>query len=718
MKRAWTYLLLLLVICFLNTSILAAEELVKVSGNKMKYYMAEDRLDISGAAKLVTESVTITSDIIRANFQDGEIIEIKATGNVTMEKDGDTFAGKELTYHLEKKTGLILELRSESQIEESDEIAYLSGKEAKYSEDLIDILTGQFTTCNLEQPHCLFRAQRIKLYPDDKIIAYHVTFWEFNGKVPLFYWPYYSKSLKDEKNKFTPSVGYSAATGWFLKTVYSFFNEEETHGELYLDYFQKLGFAGGLKYWYMDNQDGVGSVYLYLQQNAFNVSNPYLDFQHSQNYTWNNWKLRTNTAIKRYETQDTLNTSNTISYRQGANSFNWTNTFAGSNNFYTDYQTQHLTNVLQSNLKVWGINVKGYYKDNRYFHRPDQSYWNGYLKLSQRNKFVDWYLLNKKTGNRNPDLDFYYLPEFVVKLNFAGLQTKLKPYISPFDYKLTLGHYVENRTETRAYKWGNKLDFYRYFKLFGPLTLKTTASASFNMYSTMEANYEYSPAVELKATSKLGFYGALGYTYKNGDGISPFRFDRPKTSESQNLKGSIGYNKYGLRVNSATTFNLVNQQFTTMQNSINYRVKNVSMGFTFPYSFQTQKFSMLTGKASIKHSDLTFSLDAQVDPDGWIFKKMNSKVDWQMNDDWHVEGQLKFAPYKGFDIEDSQTRATMTITRNLHCREISVNYDFVEQEIWFEYNLTAYPKEKVRLGSNPNEPILLDLNLGGVTVGN
>lgn len=717
MKRIWGCLLLLLAI-FLSSSPLEAEELVKVSGNKMKYYLAEDRLDIIGQAKLVTETVKITSDLIYATFTDGQIIEIKAIGNVIMEKKEDKFAGEELTYHLEKKTGLILDVRSESEIEESEEIAYLSGKEAKYSDDLIDILDGQFTTCNLEHPHCLFRAKRIKLYPDDKIVAYHVTFWEFDGKVPLFYWPYYSKSLKDEKNKFTPNVGYSAATGWFLQTVYSFFNQDDTHGELYLDYYERLGFGGGLKYWYMDNQDGVGSAYLYLQEKQENMSIPYLDLEHLQTYTWNDWKLKTTTTVKRYLTQDTLNTSNTISYRQGANSFYWTGSFAGSNNFYTDYQTQHLTNIFQTNLGVGGVKVNGYFKDNRYFHWPDQSYWTGYLKLSQRNKFVDWYLLQKKTGNRNPEYEFYYLPEFVVKLNFAGLETDLKPYISPFDYKLILGNYVENRTETQAYKWGNRLDFYRNFRLFGPLSLKTTASGSVNLYSTLDINYQYNPAVELKATSKLGFYGALGYTYKNGGGTSPFRFDWPQTFESHNLKGSVGYNKYGLRVNSATTYNLVSQQFTTMQNSINYRVKNASIGFTFPYSFQAQKFTMLTGKASIKYPELTFALDAQVDPEGWIFKKMDSKLDWQLNQDWHLEGNLKFAPYKGFDINDSQTRAAIAVKRNLHCREISINYDFVQQEIWFQYNLTAFPKEKVRVGSSDDSPILLDLNLGGVTVGN
>lgn len=721
LNRKLLYIRILIPIFFivllqLSTPVLA-KETVKISGAKIQYQTNNDLLLIFGDAQVMTEEATIRADHIETIFKDGEALEIKAIGNVQIVKKEDTFYGEELTYHLKKKTGLILEISAQFDLEKSDENVYIKGKKADYSSDLIDIVGGSFTSCDLDHPHYLFRASRLKIYPEDKITAYHVTFWEFNGTIPLFYWPYYSIPLKDKKNKLTPNIGHSALTGWFFKTIYSYYTEGDQHGELYTDYYQKLGLAGGVKHYYMDDDYNKGFVYFYLRKQDENKTVPYLALQHSQNYRWNNWRFTTNTSINRYGYRDTISNNDSIYYSNKGNTLNWNLNYTANQNYTDLYESKILKNTLKVNYKLGDIKIYGDLKDTRYFHQPDNNIWHGLLRLSQYKPLYEWKLFVQKKGNKNPDYNFYTLPELEFKLKFAALDIPLKPYISPFTYTLNVGHYIENRSETKEYRVLNKLNFSKSISLIGPLKLVTRAEGKFGIFSTWDYYYSYKPEVELKTNPIHGFSSSLKYSYQNGEGTSPFYFDKPITSETHKLTGRLSYIKSGLNITTSTGYNLVTKQFDTLYNSLTYNWDKNRIRFSVPYYIEQQKFSDLTGSIKVKADDFTFNLDTKVNPNEWEFKKFSTALDWQVDDNWHLNLNASFDPLKGFDVNDSKTKGIVKVLRDLHCREISLSYDLVKKEIWFQYQIKAFPEDKFRLGSNENDPLLLDMNLGGMSVG-
>ncbi|AZR73967.1 hypothetical protein BBF96_11535 [Anoxybacter fermentans] len=702
--------------CMITPSL--AEEKVKVLGEKIKYLMSEDQLIITGDAQIITKDITIKADEILATFRDGQVIEFKALGGVTIIKDKDTYFGKELTYHLKSKTGVVLELQGESKLKDSKEKIYLYGKEAKYSPDLIEVTPGSLTSCELDEPHYFFKAGKMKIYPGDEIKLYHVTFWEFNGKIPLFYWPYYSISLKEKDQRFTYKMGYSKLTGWFLKTAYNYYNKGTGHGELYLDYYQKLGLAGGFKHFYVDEKNNKGSVYLYLQRQDERKTVPYLVFKHSHNYTYEGLRFATNTALNRYGIRDLMTNTNSVSYTKKGNTFSWNSKFTGSYQDISEYGTYILKNTVKTKLKISDINVMGELTDDRYFHEPTDNYWSGYLKVYQNKSFLNWTFLTKKKGNKNPNLNFYILPELEMKLNFNALQTDLKPFISPFTYTIQAGRYIENRSQTDAYRLVNRLDFRKDLKLIDPFILVLTGTGMVKHYSTRDVVYQYNPAVEIKTRPIYGFSTSIKYSYRNGEGESPFYFDRQTNKLSKLVSGRLSYNKYGLNITTYTGYNLITKRFSLLNNSLGYRwnEKN-SIQLIVPYNIEQKKFSDLTGNVKINYSNFTFSLDTRVNPEGWEFKKFETELDWQVNKDWHINLNASFDPKKGFDPDNPKNKGKIEIIRDLHCREISMSYDAVKKEIWFNYSIKAFPNQKFRLGSNEEEPVLFDINLGGMSIG-
>ncbi len=711
-----------LLIILIITIPINAEKIVKVYGDKMQYLESDDLLNIYGNAKVVTDDVIISGETIQALFQKGEVIEIKAMGGVTIQKGDDTYSGQELTYHIKDEKGLILDIEAQTSLEDTDELAYLSGREATYTDDLIDILDGHFTTCDLDHPHYLFKAKRIKIYPEDKIQAYHVTFWEFNGTIPLFYWPYYSKSLKDEKNKFTPSVGYSATTGWFIKTLYSFYSKDENddkHGELYLDYYQKLGFGGGAKYFYMDEKDKQGYASIYMQQTGDNTSISYLDLEHFQTYKWENLDFSTSSNLLQSKSRNYGTNVTKLSYANGTNKVSWESNFTGYDYLSSNIPSYSWKNVLSSTFKVYGVNFSGKYTLDQQLDSPDRNYWNGDVKLNSRFGIIDWTLLARKAAtSSNKTTYIYTLPELELRVYYSRLTNKiLRPYISPLSHIMKAGHYIQNSTETDAYKLYNKLTYQKQIKLWGPISITPRSSFTYNIYSTSDYSYNYDPSIELRISQREGLFSTIKYLYQKGDGTSPFTFDKPLVTDTQNVTASVGYTKSGFTVSSGATYNIKSRYFTILNNKAVYKVDNNTFELILPYNLQTNKFNEITAKANLKYTDFKLDLNARFDPLNMEFKELESDLDWQINEDWHIQSEIGFDPSKGFDLTDSETKATVELVRNLHCREISVNYDFVQKEIWFQYNIIAFPKEKVRIGSSPDEPIQVDLNLGGMRIG-
>ena len=110
------------------------------------------------------------------------------------------------------------------------------------------IQDGYITTCDYDKPHYRLHARHIYIYPGDKIILKDIKI--YVGNLPVFYWPYYNKSLKDERSPWSIVPGNDNKFGYYLLTGYSMYWDNFFGGifkpTARLDWYEKRGVGLGM----------------------------------------------------------------------------------------------------------------------------------------------------------------------------------------------------------------------------------------------------------------------------------------------------------------------------------------------------------------------------------------------------------------------------------------------------------------------------------------
>ena len=90
----------------------------------------------------------------------------KKVGRPVFTNEGQSFTSKELHYNFDNKKGLIKGVITQ----EGD--GYIHGAIIKKMDnDVINVASGKYTTCNLEHPHFEMRFKKAKIIPDNKIVT-------------------------------------------------------------------------------------------------------------------------------------------------------------------------------------------------------------------------------------------------------------------------------------------------------------------------------------------------------------------------------------------------------------------------------------------------------------------------------------------------------------------------------------------------------------------
>ena len=92
---------------------------------------------------------------------------------------------------------------------------------------------GLVTSDDHSKPRYTVHAKTLIVAPGEYIIAKHATLRA--GNVPVFYFPYYRRSLKHRSNHFVFIPGYRSRFGPFLLTTYNWYWGEKLDGAIHLD---------------------------------------------------------------------------------------------------------------------------------------------------------------------------------------------------------------------------------------------------------------------------------------------------------------------------------------------------------------------------------------------------------------------------------------------------------------------------------------------------
>jgi len=661
---------------------------------------AEEELDISLTAEYITyekvdeEDLIVAKDGVEFKYQDIEIKAdylkinlstnlLSASGEVYFLQDETETYCEELSYNWKTEKTILLRLKGELTGEGIKGKMYYSGERMENFPETTEISGGNFTTCELEEPHYHIVAKEMIIYPKDKIIARNISWYE--GKIKILTLPYFLIFLDRKTQKpIIPKIGQNKTDGWFIKTFFNYYVNEKSYGTLYVDWFEKRGIGTGIEHtWETGDENTPGETSLYLYQIKEKESGT-LKVSGRATYE-QEWEGDVKTRL-------TLNYSG--SRAQGAELFS--NTLKSQ--FTLDKKGENYNLKLTSKynfsgtgLKQENLSLNGNVKlDYNYtltgnlnsaltllYTDKNPASW----EVADRELKPKWtlkykgegYTLNLTTEKRfDLDGDDYTgenvskiidrLPEFIFKKSSTAIgNTKIT-----YNLEGSIARFYEAATEEKNTRGEYIVNVKRPFKLGEYLTLTPSGIFRQDVYLTGEARYLAGGKVVLKAAYNPYISSTLSYSYNKSEGPTPFNFD----------------------------------YITPLTNSVSGKLTltpttKVKLNLSTNYNFITEKFGNLVAKLEYKPKDdwkMNFSSSYNLNSKEWT-KKINSTLDLQVTDDWRIK-------YKGVvDLKDFKlTNSIVGITRDLHCREITLNYKQATKSFWVEFYIKAFPEEKITLG--------------------
>ena len=659
---------------------------------------AEEELDISLIAEYITyekvegEDLIIAKDGVQLKYQD---IEVKAdylrinlttnfffaSGKIYFLQDETETYCEELTYNWETKKIILLRFKGEITGEGIKGKVYYQGEKMENFPDTVEIAEGSFTTCELEEPHYRIVAKEMIIYPKDKIIARNISWYE--GKIKIITLPYFLIFLdRKTQQPILPKIGQNSADGWFIKTNFNYYIDEKSYGTLYIDWLEKKGIGTGVEHTLEiggANNPGETSFYLYQikDKNSGNI-NLSGRIKYEQEFEEDlKTQLTLNYGGSKAAGGELLSNSLKSQFSLEKKGDKYNLKISGKYNFsgkeiedlsvngnITVKHNYTLSDTLNSALTLVYIDK----------NPASQEVADRELKPKWELKYKgEGYTLNLTTEKRF-DLDgenytgeniskiINRLPAFVFNKNTAAIgDTKII-----YDINASVGHFYEAVTEEDNWRGEYIFNVKRPFPLGEYVTLTPSGIFRQDVYLTGEARYLLGGKIDLKASYENKVSATLSYNYSKSVGPTPFNFD------------------YITPLTNAVSGKL------TLKPS-----EKVKLDLSTNYNFVTENFGNLVAKVEYKPKDdwkMNFSSSYNLNTKEWT-KKINSTLDLQVTDDWRIK-------YKGVvDLDDFKfTNSVVGITRDLHCREITINYKQATKSIWVEFYIKAFPTEKITLG--------------------
>ncbi len=165
--------------------------------------------------------------------------EVQAEGDVRIQQANHLWQGASVRYNL--RTG---EMAGRGF--RTGQPPFLAGGSVVAGDHEAGVYVGRnafVTTDDYERPGYRVRAETLVVVPGEYITAKNALL--YLGNTPVFYFPYYRRSLEHRPNRFSFTPGYRSAHGPFLLTAYEWYWSERLDGAIHLDARLKRGIGLG-----------------------------------------------------------------------------------------------------------------------------------------------------------------------------------------------------------------------------------------------------------------------------------------------------------------------------------------------------------------------------------------------------------------------------------------------------------------------------------------
>ncbi len=223
-----------------TTSLLAQSQKIPVTidADQISFQQQQRKIIAEGNVVLEHQDVKVFCD--KAVYDAQENI-ARIFGEAKIVRNGSTVYGKDIIYDFNTLQASVEKVRV------SQPPIYGAAAGVKEEEQKYILEEGYVTTCDHEEPHYRLVAKKVTVYPGDRVVARNVALKV--GQFPIFYFPYFSQSLKDDAFPIEISPGKSSPWGYYTlgRWRYNFDTEDRRNrGRIIFDWYEKRGQGSGI----------------------------------------------------------------------------------------------------------------------------------------------------------------------------------------------------------------------------------------------------------------------------------------------------------------------------------------------------------------------------------------------------------------------------------------------------------------------------------------
>lgn len=643
-------------------SVAAAEEAIELEGARLIYRLSEKEVLVL-QGKLVYKDITLTASEIQV-FLEKE--ELRARGNVQVTRKDEGFTAEEVVYNWKEDFWRSRKISSEITGKGIQGKLFFRGEFVEEKEDTMTIEGARVTGCDLPEPHYFFEAKRIVIYPGKKVILYNLSYFDFGRRI--FSLPSYAFFLnRKEQLPLLPLFGYSKDTGYYLTYYHNYFSGDTVFGTIEASFWERIGWKLAVTH-YIENEAKE-------EKGKFSVE--YLDkrkaapsFAARGEYSRKLSEALRLTSSFTYtktlgEANDVLSAQALLTYKEKKVTSQLSATYAEDVAQKSGTLSATWTTSYDLGGMVLGTNLV-FREDSRFGSYTDQDL---RYEFSLKKTIGKYTYTLRYTGHEDLEGDAYTgdFVRFVRRIpELEVVREKERIGKSDFTYKVgvTLGHYAEEDTGVVDERLNFFLDLEGKTSLGQDFSLTPKLRFGQNFYGNGFARYVFSGSLLLEGRLSKTTSVTLGYNRAGYAGATPFRFDytTPKT-EYFSLGLAYGRGPWSVRFESG--YDSVQGTFAEGIFQIGYKESDAK----------------------------SFEVRGSYDFNEGAFTGMVVYLSWPLSREWNVglEG--------GWDLTQGELESLrLRLTRDLHCRTVSLFYDRSDDTFWLEYSLKAFPEQVVRLG--------------------
>lgn len=675
---------------------------IEVSGDSMEYVMEGNKAIITGNARVTQGKTKLIAD--RIEFSKDASIAM-AEGHVAMKSPRGLFSGDKLTYNFATQTGdftnvKIMTIMEPSSMTSQKKIRiYAQGqKAAKLGENHIAMKNGYFTTCDLSDPHYRIKSKTIDIYPRDKLVARNISMKV--GRATLVHFPRFTQAL-DGKPKVTFVPGFKKDWGMFLLTTYRAYLNDHVQATWHLDYREKRDVAGGVDLKYDTMKYGSGTVRTYYMNERPITSKrvwmprPSPTPEHERfKVDWRHkWAIdeKTDAVLQYYKLSDSAFLKDYFRREYERDSSPQTfflltrNLSNGTVSFRTDARVNRFVGAVDRLPQIrYDISNQKIGSTRLYFKSANE-----YVNLAKKEPSPTEVRKETIRFDSTNEVSYPMKVGFIEMRPFVGgRQTYYSKTTDPSQYNILRGMFLTGAdVNTKFYRVYDAktnfmgLDINKLRHIITP-----SVSYNFNHAPTVRSSildqYDSVDSLDQRHYIHLSLENKL-QTKRSGISTDLLRFVADTDFNLKEDVGKGGFNHVKTRMNFMP-INWLAINADTDYDTIDDRL--VSANFDLHFK-------------DPKKSRWTFDLEKRYSPD----------VDDQITTDWSykINPKWKFRIYRRFDILHNSLKAQeYTITRDLHCWEMDINYNETRgsgSEIWIVFRLKAFPEMGLDFGTGFNK---------------